>query len=488
MSNPDLIQEMQPFETSIRDITPETFAHWSYKRGTMRNGDPCHVANHFKDGVLVGQKVRLQGKGFKVFGEMDTLYGRWLWPKGGAKLVVVTEGELDALSVSQVQSNRWPVVSVPNGAQGAEKAVKSSLDWLESFDSVVFMFDMDAPGREAAAKCARLLEPGKAKIAELPLKDANAMLQEGLVKELIGCIWNAVEVRPDGILTLKDLKDECLTPVEWGRPWPFKPLTDATFGRRDGEVYYWGAGTGVGKTDVMTECVAFDLVELNLNVGVIFLEQDPRETLKRIAGKVGSRRFHVPDDSWTNAELGDALDQLENAGGKPFMYDNFGATDWESVKDRILFMATACNCKHIYLDHLTALAAAEEDERKALEHITAEIAMLAKRLKIVIHVVSHLATPEKGSHEEGARVTIRQFKGSRSIGFWAHFMFGLERDQQHEDESLRHVTTVRILKDRYTGQSTGATFYLGYNHETGRLHVQERSGDTPESTNVEHLF
>jgi twinkle protein len=488
VSNPKLLNEQNAFDATVRGITPETFAHWHYKRGKMSGGDECHIANHYVEGELVGQKLRLKGKDFKVLGKMDALYGRWLWPRGG-KMVVVTEGELDALSVSQAQGNKWPVVSVPNGAQGAEKAIKESIDWLESFERVVFMFDMDEPGRAAAKKCAHLLTPGKAFIATLPLKDANEMLKEGMVKELVSSIWNAAEVRPDGILTLADVKGEALRPVEWGRPWPYEELTKLTYGRRDGETYFLGAGTGVGKTDFLTECITFDLVTLGNNVGVIFLEQDPRETIRRIAGKVGSKRFHVPDGSWTVEDLEAAINTLEGARGKVFMYDNFGSTEWAAVKERITFMATACGCKDIYLDHLTALAAAAEDERKALEDITAEIAMLAKRLKVCIHVVSHLATPEKGSHEEGARVTIRQFKGSRAIGFWAHFMFGLERDQQCEDVSLRHVSTFRVLKDRYTGQSTGKTFLLGYNHETGRLSVHHEDGtDGPTPDNVEEMF
>ena len=80
-------------------------------------------------------------------------------------------------------------------------------------------------------------------------------------------------------------------------------------------------------------------------------------------------------------------------------------------------------------------------------------------------------------HEEGARVTIRQFKGSRAIGFWAHFMFGLERDQQAEELSERNITTVRILKDRYSGQSTGFTLETTYDHETGRVHLYHRQLD-----------
>jgi twinkle protein len=86
----------------------------------------------------------------------------------------------------------------------------------------------------------------------------------------------------------------------------------------------------------------------------------------------------------------------------------------------------------------------------------------------------HLTTPEGKPHEEGGRVTIRHFKGSRAIGFWSHFMFGLERNQQSEDEAERSTTTFRILKDRNTGNSTGQVFYLGYDRDNGRLHETEK--------------
>jgi twinkle protein len=121
-----------------------------------------------------------------------------------------------------------------------------------------------------------------------------------------------------------------------------------------------------------------------------------------------------------------------------------------------------------------------------------EMAALANELQIIILFVSHLTTPEGKPHEEGGRVTIRHFKGSRAIGFWSYFMFGMERDQQADEESQRHSTVFRVLKDRYTGQSTGKTFVLEYDSDTGLLteglfqHEDERSnyesafgGDSP---------
>jgi twinkle protein len=172
----------------------------------------------------------------------------------------------------------------------------------------------------------------------------------------------------------------------------------------------------------------------------------------------------VPDGSWTQAELETALDRLDN---KVFLYDHFGATSWDIIEQRIRFLHGTEGVRIFYLDHLTALAAQEDDERKALESMMASVGGLVKSLDVMLTFVSHLATPEGRPHEEGGRVMIRHFKGSRAIGFWSHFMFGLERDQQDQETPW---TTFRVLKDRYTGTSTGKTFELSYDSTTGLLH------------------
>src|SRR5690606_1755326 len=336
------------------------------------------------------------------------------------------------------------------------------------------MFDMDDPGREAAVKVAELLPPGKAKIASLPLKDANECLVHGKGEEVIRAIWNAREYRPDGIVDIDELIEEIEKPVEMGLPWCFPTLTKYTYGRRPGEIYAIGAGTGVGKTDFLTQQIAFDVTELQERVGVIYLEATPVETGKRIAGKIDGVRYHVPDAGWSLDQLRTTLQSLK---GKITFYDNWGSTEWDVIKKKIRFMVVSKGIRLIYLDHLTAMAD-PSNEKESIETLMKEMAGLANELGCIIHFVSHLSTPEGKPHEEGGRVMIRHFKGSRSIGFWSYLMIGLERNQQAEDELERQTTTLRILKDRYTGQATGKTILLGYDSETGRLFEKEdQAGD-----------
>lgn len=412
------------------------------------------------------------------------LFGRHLWSSGG-RILTICEGEIDTLTVSQLYAHKYPVVGLPDGAPSAAKAIKKNLDWIITFDKVVLCFDMDQPGQDAARECAALLPPGKAFIAKLPGKDPNALLLEGKGEEVTRALWNAEEFRPDGIMDARDLTERCLAPVLVGIPWPWEFMDDWTFGRRDGEVYTIGAGTGIGKTDFVAEIIACTIsgkTKLGKKFApegcaVFGYEAGPATTKKAIAGKLWSRRFHIPqsdDADWTTEELKAAMAFMDNdcwaAGGLLFINDSFGAADWEDVTLRSRFLAKAHGVKHFFIDPISALVTGEEDERKKLDALVLEASKLAQELSAKFYLLSHLTRPQLGpSHEEGGHVRLNQFRGSNGIGMFSAFVFGLERNQQAEDSSDRCKTTVRSLKDRYTGNSLGKTETLVYDVLTGTL-------------------
>lgn len=455
--------EVQPVDLVKRCISEEICRKFGYGTATDHNGKVVQIAQYRDEhGRVVAQKVRTANKKFSIIGaakEMG-LFGQHLWKPGGRRCVV-TEGELDCLSIAAATGGSWPVTSLPNGASSAKKAILKALSWLETFELVVLAFDMDDAGRAAAAECVELFSPGKVAVAELPRKDANEMLVAGEVKELSQLLWQARVYRPDGILSLSDIEQRVMAETEMGYPWWVEGLNKVTYGRRPGELIGIGAGTGVGKTDFLSQQIAFDIQE-GLKVGVVYLEQDVGETGKRIAGKLAGKTFHIPGSEWTADDLNSAWGKLRDTDRCVF-YDNFGVLAFDVIEPKIRYMATALGCHVVYLDHLTALAAAETNEREALDKIMAALASLAKALRIVLIFVSHLATPEGKPHEEGGRVTIRHFRGSRSIGYWSHFLLGLERDSQAPGSP----TTLRVLKDRFTGQANGFTTGLQYDPNTG---------------------
>ena len=92
---------------------------------------------------------------------------------------------------------------------------------------------------------------------------------------------------------------------------------------------------------------------------------------------------------------------------------------------------------------------------------------LVEETNIGLILVSHLrrALTEKG-HEEGGHTTLSQLRGSAGIGQLSDMVIGLERNQQSEKNST--TTTVRILKNRFSGE-TGVACKLNYDPTTGRL-------------------
>lgn len=495
MDKPKIVGEYTAL--TARGISEDVCKRFHYQVGTVPKDYPCHpespiaamkgktvhIENYYDDdGNLVGQKLRDKDKNFAIIGKnSDILFGRHT-VKGGGKTLVITEGAIDAMSYAEMRKN-WPVVSIPNGAAAAKKVIKANVEFLETFEKVVFCFDNDEAGRKAIEECKGILSPAKMAVAALPeeYKDLNEALQAGDFKACLGAILNAEEVRPDGLVEVDDILEEAMKPIEWGLPWFFPELTHLTYGRRYGEVYGFGAPTGGGKTDFLTEQVAFDVTELGEKVGIFFLEQKPTESVKRIAGKIANRRFHVPNDGWTLEELRAAGEKLR---GKITFYDSFGETEWSEIKSRIRHVHMTKGTRIFYVDHLTAMADTA-DEKGSLEQIMKELAGLANELSLIIHYVSHLTTPDGTPHEEGGRITIRHFKGSRSIGFWSFFMFGLERDQQATDPDERRKTTFRILKDRYTGQATGHCLTLSYDPEKGRI-IPPSAVDFPEDRPPNH--
>jgi twinkle protein len=455
-----------------RGISRETCALWGYEIADYK-GQKVQVAN-YKDanGEVVFQKIRFPNKDFLALGNSAKagLYGMHLWKDGG-KLVTVVEGEVDALSLSQAQNNKWAVVSIPNGAQGAAKSIRKNIDWLEKFETVVFMFDNDKHGIEAAMECAALISPKKAKIASLPLKDANEMLVAGRSQELLQAMWNAKSFRPDGILQMGDLWERIATPkVNNSFSYPFDGLNDKTLGLRKGEICTITAGSGIGKSQICRE-IAYHLIEQKLRIGYIALEESVERTSLGLMSIAADKPLHLCSEDKTQYK--DIFDKIA-----PYvdLYDHWGSTDSDNLMNRIRYMVRGSECDFIILDHISIVVSGidEGDERRLIDNTMTRLRALVEELKCGMILVSHLKRPPQGKgHEEGAATRMSQLRGSAAIGQLSDIVIGAERDQQSDTPD---ITTLRVLKNRFTGE-TGVATRLRYTRETGRLR-EATDGDT----------
>jgi twinkle protein len=65
-------------------------------------------------------------------------------------------------------------------------------------------------------------------------------------------------------------------------------------------------------------------------------------------------------------------------------------------------------------------------------------------------------------------VSLSELRGSAAIAQLSDIVIGLERNQQDDDPVIRNQTTLRVIKNRFSGL-TGKACKLYYNAETGRL-------------------
>jgi len=465
--------EIEPLKK--RGINKNTVDKWNYEIGEFK-GKKVQIANYKKDGRVIAQKLRFPNKDFLFIGDTKEagLYGKHLWEKG--KMITICEGELDALSVSQALGNKWPVVSVPTGAAGAKKAIQNDLEYLENFESVILMFDNDEAGQKAVDDCVQLFSPGKVKIANLPLKDPNEMIQAGRGAEIINQIWNAKSYRPDGIIDGADTWElVSTTQKSESMPYPFNGLNNMTQGIRKGEIVTITAGSGVGKSQVCRE-IAYSLMLQDQKVGYLALEENTKRTALGFIGLYLNKPIHLQSVDYTPEELKEGFDNVLGTGNL-FLYDHWGSMEISNLFSKIRYLVKGVGCTHIVLDHITIILSGLEggDERRLLDFVMTKLRSLVEEVQCSLILVSHLRRPQgdKG-HEEGVRTTLNQLRGSHGIAQLSDIVIGCERNQQ--DEENPDLTTVRVLKNRWTGE-TGIANTLFYSKETGRM-IETLSSET----------
>lgn len=464
-------EDLEEVSLTKRCIGKDTCSKFKYF-STVYKGKPCQVACYYDDsGNLVGQKLRFPDKSFAVLGSISNrLYGSQLWASG--KKIVITEGEIDCLTVSQLQGNKWPVVSIPNGAQAAKKAIESNLEYLENFEEVILMFDMDDPGRKASEECAKILPAGKAYIANLPCKDPNECLSEGKGSEVLQAVWNAKPYRPDGIVSGTDLYEKCVTDIDDLKDsveYPWVALQNKTKGARHGELYVFTSGSGMGKSTILRELEYYFGVQRGELCGIVALEESTRKTGLELMSIHLNKRLILDPEGADEDERGRAFNETIG-NGKFFLYDHFGSLDSGNLLSKLRYMIVSLGCKRIFLDHISIVVSGmdtDEDggERKAIDKLMTNLRSLVEETGATMFVVSHLKRPEKKGHEEGAQVSLSQLRGSGAIAQLSDMVIGLERNQQGDNPN---VLTLRVLKNRFCGD-TGVSGYLEYDPETGRL-------------------
>lgn len=472
-----------------RGLKEPTLKFWKYQVGTF-TGEPAHIMNwRDEKGELVAQKFRLAGKEFKWIGDggSDLLYGMWLWPAKG-KSITITEGEIDAMSLSQAWDNKWPVVSLPNGSKSVRKAFKKCYDYLCGFEKIVLMFDMDEPGQAAAEEAAMMLPAGKVCIAKLPEKDANETLRKHGPGKLVDAFWQAKPYRPDGIVSGADLKlEDLMQESTKGIDLRLPNLNERLLGMRKGEITLWTAGSGIGKSTMLRQ-IFYEAHQdyPNCTFGNVFLEENNKKTAQAYIaldnnvplGKLRYNKEIITPQQWNDSYERIVKDRM-------WFYNHFGSLESERLISKLHYMATVLKVDFIALDHISivtsGLESSSEGERKDIDILMTRLRQLVEETGVGIQGVVHLKRVKDKNFNEGGAVSLTDLRGSASLEQLSDNVISLERDQQGEDKD---TSLIRVLKCRETGDC-GEADSVKYERSTGRLILTEAAnGFKDESASV----
>lgn len=477
---------------TARGISKETCQKAGYWIAKV-NGQMFQVADYRdQNGSIVSQKVRDKDKNFKTTGshKSDALFGKHLW--NGGKKIVVTEGEIDMLTVMELQDCKYPVVSLGHGASAAKKTCAANYEYFDQFEQIILMFDMDDAGRKAVEEAAQVLPAGKVRVAVLPCKDANECHLNGHDKEIMEQVWNAGPWIPDGVVSALSLKDRVKAHMESEETVGMlfagcTGLNDKTLGARGGEVIMVTSGSGMGKsTFVRQQALAWGKQQ-GKKVGMAMLEESVEETVEDLMGLNNKVRLRQSEDVKkaiiSDGRFDDWYEEL--FGDDTFhLYDSFAEAEADRLLAKLAYMRTGLGCDVIILDHISIVVSASEesDERKMIDRLMTKLKGFAKSTGVVMVVICHLKNPEKGkAHEEGRPVSITDLRGSGALRQLSDTIIALERNQQGD---MPNLVLVRILKCRFTGD-TGIAGFMEYNKDTGWLEPSSYAGEEGEG-NSQH--
>lgn len=459
----------QQVPDGTRGIKQKVFDFYKTRAAVDENNELAWLSFPHPNGRVLNKSP---DKKFWWTGEKKTeenfLFGQDKFPANSAPAVTITEGYLDAMAVYQMFGQKFPAIAITS-AQSAKKECSDAYDYLNSFPKIYICFDSDKPGQDAAKEVAKLFDFNKVYVVQMTRKDANEYL-EAKDEEAFKKAWfSSRRFLPEGVLSSfadfdgiidSDIKKPSV-------PYPFTRLQEMTYGIRTGEVVLFTAQEGIGKTEIFRAMEYSLLKGTDENVGIIHLEENKARTLKGLVGYEIKRPVHLPDFEIGKDELKKVYRDVLKRDDRLHIYSHFGSADPDDILSVVRFLAGACNCKRIFLDHITMVVTglAGDDERRALDYISTRLAMMVEELDFTLFMISHV-------NDEG------QTRGSRNIGKVADLRIDMNRNITAEDKEVRNTTFLTCSKNRFAGK-TGPCGKLFFDHDTFCLSEVEETQDVP---------
>lgn len=450
-----------------------------------------------QDGQLSGYKIREVPKNFRSKGRTGAdcdLFMQFRFNKPG-KYIVITEGEVDALSAYQMlfdynKSKGWDVetsVVSPTIGSNCKKQVAAQYKFFDQYEKVVICFDNDKAGKEAVEDLVSVLPKGKTYIMNLRMKDPNEYLKSGNEAAFIKDFWEMQKHVPVGVLPSSKLYDRVLEQTAVAKV-PFPPFMgnlNQMFvgGMPLGHIINIAADTGIGKTTFINEMIYYWIFHSPHKIGIVSMELDAGQYGEVILSRHLSKKLSLIEnlDEKMSYLRSDAVKakanelMMDEHGNDRFdLLDNRDGTV-EEIQDTVEELVISCDAKVIVLDPLQDILDGLSNEEQAVFMKWAK--GFVKSHGVTFVFINHMRKTPAGQSGADSEQNIM---GSSTIIKSASANILLKRDKMAEDPIVRNTTEISVTKNRVCG-ITGPAGAMYYENETHTLHnfddyMNERGG------------
>ncbi len=412
----------------------------------------CINFNYFREGKLVNVKFRDGHKNFKMVSGAELIfYGMDLITD--KETVIITEGEIDAISVYEATTT--PALSVPNGAsKGSMKLeyLDNCHTFFDGYKKIVLATDSDGAGIALRDELARRLGTDRCFFPDYPsdCKDINEVLLKygkGKVREIL------VEVKSfpiPGIAEVSDFEDEIDDIFNNGYPKTEKigcEFFDQLLSFRGGEVTTITGYPGSGKSEFV-DFITMRLAELhNWRTGIFSAENPKNIHFTKLAERFIGKK--VWDE---NKRFQMSKEELQKA--KVFINDHYffvKPADADITVEGLLEMASQLvkrkGIKAFIIDPWNCIEhkrPATMNETEYVSFVYGKFQAFAENTNLHLFVVAHPVKPQKDKKTGEYPVpTLYMINGSSH--FYNKTFNGLSvyRDYQTNDIEV-HVQKVKF--------------------------------------------